>query len=55
LPVIDGEVEAGDRRPVIDEDEVVGMMMRCRGMRGDGEDGMVGGVEELFTSSWAFW
>jgi hypothetical protein len=24
LPVTDGEVEAGDRRPVIDEDEVVG-------------------------------
>jgi hypothetical protein len=24
LPVIDGEVEAGDRRPVIVEDEVVG-------------------------------
>jgi hypothetical protein len=23
LPVIDGEVEAGDRQPVIDEDEVV--------------------------------
>jgi hypothetical protein len=30
LPVIDGEVEAGDRRPVIDEDEDVGV-------RDDGE------------------
>jgi hypothetical protein len=47
LPVIDGEVEAGDRRPVNDEDEVVedGDGDGVEVMRGDGRGG--GGVHLL--------